>query len=62
MADRYRDLERVCWSLGYNFDRKWIPDLLKIYGMEKIDQDKIEFYAQLEELDWASEFLLKDEG
>ncbi len=49
VADRYRDLERACWSLGYNFDRKWIPDLLKAYGIEEVEQEKMEYYAQLEE-------------
>ncbi len=61
VADRYRDLERTCWSLGYNFDRQWIPDLLNAYGIEEVDQKKIEFYAQLEDFSWASEFLVKDE-
>lgn len=54
VADRYRDLERACWSLGYNFDQRWIPDLLKAYGMAEVDQEKMEFYAQLENLVWAS--------
>jgi aminoglycoside phosphotransferase len=60
VADRYRDLERACWSLGYNFDRKWIPDLLKAYGIEEVEREKMEYYAQLEDFDWASEFLVKD--
>lgn len=50
VADRYRDLERACWSLGYNFDRTWIPALLQAYGLEEVNQEKLEFYAQLEEL------------
>lgn len=62
VADRYRDLERACWSLGYNFERKWIPDLLKAYGIEEVEQEKMEYYAQLEELNWASEFLVKDQA
>jgi aminoglycoside phosphotransferase len=55
VADRYRDLERACWSLGYNFDQAWIPALLQAYGLEEVDQEKMEFYAQLDELSWASE-------
>ncbi|GHO94764.1 aminoglycoside 3'-phosphotransferase [Reticulibacter mediterranei] len=55
MADRYRDFERVCWSLGFNFSREWIPALLKAYGLEEEDQKKMMFYAQLEDLLWASE-------
>jgi aminoglycoside phosphotransferase len=55
VADRYRDFERVCWSLGYNFDREWIPALLKAYGLEGVNQEKMTFYAQLEDLLWASE-------
>ena len=62
MADRYRDLERACWSLGYNFDQQWIPDLLKAYCMKEVKQDKMNFYAKLEDFNWASDFFSLDEG
>jgi len=62
VADRYRDLERACWSLGYNFSREWIPALAKAYGLEEVDQEKMTFYAQLEDLLWASTLPQEDEG
>jgi len=61
VADRYRDLERACWSLGYNFSQEWIPILLRAYGLEKVDKEKMKFYAQLNELSWISELPREDE-
>ncbi len=61
VADRYRDLERACWSLGYNFSQEWIPALLQAYGLEEVNQEKIKFYAQLNELSWANELPREDE-
>lgn len=49
IADRYQDLALAARSLDYNFGPQWIPLLFHEYGLETIDQSKIEFYKLLDE-------------
>jgi aminoglycoside phosphotransferase len=49
IADRYEDLNMLCWSLSYNFDDSWVSTLLGEYGLEYVDREKLTFYKMLEE-------------
>jgi aminoglycoside phosphotransferase len=49
IADRYQDLALATRSLTYNFGPGWEALLWEAYGLEKVDQDKIEFYQLLDE-------------
>ncbi len=49
IADRYQDLALATRSLTYNFGPGWEKLLWEAYGLETVDQDKIEFYQLLDE-------------
>ena len=47
LGDRTRDLERACWSLGYNYGEGFDEVFLEAYGVS-LDQPKLSFYRDLE--------------
>lgn len=50
IADRHEDINSACWSLGYNFDRAWIPLLKQAYGETLIDENILAFYELFDDL------------
>ncbi len=48
LSDRCRDLERACWSLGYNFGEGYDELFLQAYGATDADRAKLDFYRALE--------------
>jgi aminoglycoside phosphotransferase len=49
IADRYQDLALAIRSLARNFGEEYVPLFFKEYGLEKVDQSKIQFYQLLDE-------------
>lgn len=50
LGDPYGDLEGCMWSIGYNFGGdadKLTPIFLREYGLEELDEAKLEWYARL---------------
>lgn len=47
-GDRYRDLERACWSLVYNYGEGYDEVFLSAYGIAEPDRAKLDFYRGLE--------------
>jgi aminoglycoside 3'-phosphotransferase-2 len=47
-ADRCRDLERACWSLGYNYGDGYAELFLEAYGAQAADWAKLGFYREVE--------------
>lgn len=50
IADRYLDLAISARSLAYNFGPGHEALLWKAYGLDQVDQDKIWFYQQIDDL------------
>lgn len=50
VADRHEDLNSMCWSLGYNFNKSWIPLLRTAYGEELINPQLVAFYQLFDDL------------
>lgn len=48
LGDRCRDLERACWSLGYNYGEGFDEVFLEAYGATEQDRTKLNFYRELE--------------
>ncbi len=48
LGDRTRDLERACWSLGYNYSEGYDDVFLEAYGVTELDRKKLDFYRTLE--------------
>lgn len=48
LGDHYRDLERACWSLSYNYGEGYDEVFLSAYGVTGPDQKKLSFYRELE--------------
>lgn len=48
LGDRCRDLERACWSLGYNYGEGYDEVFLQAYGATQADRAKLDFYRGLE--------------
>ena len=48
LGDRCRDLERACWSLGYNYGEGFDEVFLGAYGATELDRTKLDFYRELE--------------
>ncbi len=48
LGDRYRDLERACWSLSYNYGESYDEVFLSAYGIMELDRTKLSFYRELE--------------
>lgn len=48
LGDRYRDLERACWSLSYNYGEGYDEVFLSAYGLTEPDRRKLSFYRELE--------------
>lgn len=48
LGDPHRDLERACWSLGYNYGEGYDEVFLRAYGATELDREKLEFYRGLE--------------
>ena len=49
IADRYQDLALCARSLNFNFGSEWPPLLFEAYGLDKLEQAKLEFYCLLDE-------------
>jgi aminoglycoside phosphotransferase len=49
IGDRHRDLAIASRSLTKNWGQHWVPKLLRAYGLEKIDAEKMEFYRLVDE-------------
>lgn len=49
VADKYQDLALAVRSLASNFGAEYVPAFFKAYGLERVDQAKIEFYQLLDE-------------
>lgn len=49
VADRYHDLALAARSLIYNFGPGWEPLLWEAYGLEAVDNARLEFYQLLDE-------------
>ncbi len=47
LGDRCRDLERACWSLGYNYGDGYHEVFLRAYGVTDFDRKKLSFYREL---------------
>jgi len=50
IGDTYADLEACMWSMGYNYggDAEYLtPLFLREYGIEELDEAKLEWYARL---------------
>ena len=54
LGDRTRDLERACWSLGYNYGDGFDKVFLEAYGVS-LDQTKLSFYRALEFFSFAED-------
>ncbi len=54
LGDRWRDLERACWSLGYNYGAGYDELFLNAYGVRKSDRAKMDFYRRLESFSFGS--------
>ena len=53
LADPYVDLEACIWSIRYNYGgdaERLAPLFLREYGLEELDEAKLEWYAQLSDL------------
>ena len=55
IADQYVDFVMCSWSLSLNYDekeanKKWIPLFYKVYGLEKVDKVKLNYYERLSNL------------
>lgn len=48
LGDRWRDLERACWSLTYNYGGGYDEVFLEAYGETETDRAKLDFYRGLE--------------
>jgi aminoglycoside phosphotransferase len=49
IADRYQDIALATRSLAYNFGPGWEELLWEAYGLEQVDDAKLEFYKLLDE-------------
>lgn len=49
VADRYQDIALAVRSIAYNFGDQLISLFLKEYGIEEVDEEKIDFYQLLDE-------------
>ena len=54
LGDRWRDLERACWSLGYNYGAGYDELFLNAYGVSESDRKKMDFYRELESFSFGS--------
>lgn len=54
LGDRWRDLERACWSLGYNYGAGYDELFLNAYGVGESDRAKTAFYRELEFFSFGS--------
>jgi aminoglycoside phosphotransferase len=49
IADPYQDIALAIRSLKFNWGESYVDDMLRSYGIEKPDWDKLEFYIMLDE-------------
>ncbi|KKI94109.1 hypothetical protein WQ54_00795 [Bacillus sp. SA1-12] len=49
ISDRYQDLALAVRSIIYNYGEEMVQIFLQEYGVEKVDEEKIEFYQLLDE-------------
>ena len=54
LGDRWRDLERACWSLGYNYGAGYDELFLRAYGVSEPDRARLDFYRGLEHFSFGS--------
>ncbi|GIN71331.1 aminoglycoside phosphotransferase APH(3') [Bacillus sp. J14TS2] len=49
ISDRYQDIALAVRSIARNFGKQYISLFLKEYGLEQVEQEKIDFYQLLDE-------------
>jgi aminoglycoside phosphotransferase len=49
VADRYQDLALAIRSITYNFGMEYVPYFLEAYGLDELDNQKVEYYQLLDE-------------
>ena len=49
IADRYQDLALCARSVAHNFGPEWVPTLFARYGLDRVDDGKLEYYQLLDE-------------
>jgi aminoglycoside phosphotransferase/RimJ/RimL family protein N-acetyltransferase len=49
VADKYQDLALAARSIAYNFGREYVNTFFEAYGIEEIDQEKVEYFQLLDE-------------
>ena len=54
LGDKWRDLERACWSLGYNYGAGYDELFLRAYGVSGADRERLDFYRELELFSFGS--------
>ena len=54
LGDKWRDLERACWSLGYNYGAGYDELFLRAYGVSGADRERLGFYRELESFSLGS--------
>lgn len=55
LADPYVDFNSCIWSMGYNYGeqetkQKWTKLFLESYGLDELDEKKLDFYGRLSSL------------
>ena len=50
VADRYNDLAIASRSIAYNLGEEYAAQFFEVYGIEKVDWEKIEYYRAMDEL------------
>jgi aminoglycoside 3'-phosphotransferase II len=48
-ADRYQDIALVCRSIEYDLGQEWVAPFLRMYGLPRVDYERLEFYRLLDE-------------
>jgi kanamycin kinase/aminoglycoside 3'-phosphotransferase-2 len=49
IADRYQDLALHTRSIAYNFGAEWEQHFYRAYGLDEVDQERVDFYRLLDE-------------
>jgi len=49
IADRYQDLALCARSVAHNLGPEWVPTLFARYGLDRVDEAKVEYYQLLDE-------------
>lgn len=49
VADRYQDLALICRSIEYELGAQWLAPFFRHYGLDTVDQARLNFYRLLDE-------------